>query len=129
LILTFKIFPVGFLALLTALAGALAGFAALFTALLVLGAGLFELFDTLAAGFPALFTDLAGTGFFVFAADLAGLALAIKLRGGDGLRRVSGKIEARYIMAFPKGRKGKRHLFFSIRRTLRSPYFYELAEE
>src|SRR6266702_10399 len=57
-----------------------------------LGAGLVLVFATLAAGFFALFTGLVGAVFFDFAADLAGLDLAIKIAGRDRSVAFSGKM-------------------------------------
>jgi hypothetical protein len=94
-----------------------------------LAAGLVLIFATLAAGFFALFTGLAGADFLDFAAGLAGLGFAIKIAGRERSGALIRENEARYIMAFPMGRKGKRDLFLSSLWAGLSSHFHELADE
>jgi hypothetical protein len=53
--------------------------------------------------FAARFTFFAGAAFLSLTGDLEGLDLAIQQREGPGF----GKIEARYLMAWVRMRKGK----------------------
>jgi hypothetical protein len=55
--------------------------------------------------------------------------LAIKCGEGDLNLSSYWENEGRYIMAFPKRRKGKRHLFLSINRAASKGWFYGRADD